>query len=62
LGKLRTPGSADNCNRLVLDTALANALAQRFYFQWPVGPRSSLQRAICNEQSPVAASRLQPTA
>ncbi|MEM5387356.1 GNAT family N-acetyltransferase [Paraburkholderia phymatum] len=33
LGELRALGRADNCNRLVLDTALANARAQRFYFR-----------------------------
>ena len=33
LAELRTLGRAEGCNRLVLDTALANALAQRFYFR-----------------------------
>ena len=33
LAELRTLGLAENCSRLVLDTALANALAQRFYFR-----------------------------
>jgi ribosomal protein S18 acetylase RimI-like enzyme len=27
-------GREENCNRIVLDTALANALAQRFYFRF----------------------------
>jgi ribosomal protein S18 acetylase RimI-like enzyme len=34
LEELRTLGRADDCNRIVLDTALANALAQRFYFRF----------------------------
>jgi hypothetical protein len=34
LAELRTLGRADLCKRLVLDTALANALAQRFYFRF----------------------------
>ncbi|MEM5438767.1 GNAT family N-acetyltransferase [Paraburkholderia diazotrophica] len=34
LDELRTLGRADNSNRIVLDTALANALAQRFYFRF----------------------------
>ncbi|WP_035992817.1 GNAT family N-acetyltransferase [Paraburkholderia caribensis] len=33
LAELGTLGRADDCQRLVLDTALANALAQRFYFR-----------------------------
>jgi ribosomal protein S18 acetylase RimI-like enzyme len=31
LDELRTLGRAERCNRLVLDTALTNGLAQRFY-------------------------------
>jgi ribosomal protein S18 acetylase RimI-like enzyme len=33
LAELGVLGRAENCARLVLDTALANALAQRFYFR-----------------------------
>ena len=33
LDELRALGRTENCNRLVLDTALANSLAQRFYFR-----------------------------
>lgn len=33
LAELRELGRAENCDRLVLDTALGNALAQRFYFR-----------------------------
>lgn len=33
LETLRELGRAENCQRLVLDTALSNALAQRFYFR-----------------------------
>lgn len=33
LGELRALGRADNCKRIVLDTGLDNALAQRFYFR-----------------------------
>lgn len=33
LAEIGTLGRADGCKRLVLDTALANALAQRFYFR-----------------------------
>jgi ribosomal protein S18 acetylase RimI-like enzyme len=34
LTELCTLGRQENCQRLVLDTALANALAQRFYFRF----------------------------
>jgi ribosomal protein S18 acetylase RimI-like enzyme len=33
LEELRTLGRAENCQQLVLDTGLGNALAQRFYFR-----------------------------
>jgi len=33
LAEIGALGRADGCQRLVLDTALANALAQRFYFR-----------------------------
>lgn len=33
LQALRELGRAEGCQQLVLDTALANALAQRFYFR-----------------------------
>jgi hypothetical protein len=34
LSELSTLGRAQKCEKLVLDTALANALAQRFYFRF----------------------------
>jgi ribosomal protein S18 acetylase RimI-like enzyme len=34
LAELHRLGRADGCERLVLDTALGNALAQRFYFRF----------------------------
>jgi ribosomal protein S18 acetylase RimI-like enzyme len=34
LAELCTRGREENCGRLALDTALANALAQRFYFRF----------------------------